>query len=195
MKVKKREFESKNIQTFFVIKQKKKIFKNKRKYNELFNNKINLKDYEKCFKYRSLRNSLENIINDKQSKLFNTEVENKNNFLSNRINYSILGGKKKIFNANNYSLSPVNNLKKTIFNTVLDMCHDLYESKNKDNNKRIFCNSLIIASTTLRLYSSLFTYLYNASISSLNKSLSTIVTLAIFYHSFISPNLSFSSNS
>lgn len=137
MKVKKREFESKNIQTFFVINQKEKIFKNKRKYNELFNNKINLKDYEKCFKYRSLRNSLENIINDKQSKLFNTEVENKNNFLSNRINYSILGRKKKIFNANNYSLSPVNNLKKTIFNTVLDMCHDLYESKNKDNNKRM----------------------------------------------------------
>ena len=137
MKETKKEFVSKYIQTFSGKNQKKKLFTNKRKFNKLSNNKINLKGEEKFLRFRSLRDSLESFINDKQSKFFSTEVETNKDASSNRNNNSNMGGKKKLFNENNYCLSPSNNQQKKIFNSVMDMCRDLYEPKNTDNNKRM----------------------------------------------------------
>ena len=138
MENKKIKLETKNTQTF-LNNQKNKKSTNKRKHNELLINNKNIKELEdKHFKFKSLRSSFGNIINMKQSKLFNTELENKNNFWSMRNNYSINGGKNKKFNNKKYFTSPPQNIhKKKILNRVMEMCHDLYESKNMDNNIRM----------------------------------------------------------
>lgn len=138
MENKKIKLETKNTQTF-LNNQRNKKSTNKRKHNELLNNNQNIKELEdKHFKFKSLRSSFGNIINMKQSKLFNTELENKNNFWSMRNNYSINGGKNKKFNNKKYFMSPPQNIhKKKILNRVMEMCHDLYESKNMDNNIRM----------------------------------------------------------
>ena len=134
--------ETKNTQTFHSINQNNKKLKNKRKYNDFHNNNKNIKELEKeedkHFKFNSLRSSFGNIINMKQYKLFNTEIDNKNNFWSMRNNYSInIDGGKNYFNNKNFCISPQNNHKKKILNRVMEMCHDIYESKNEDNNIRM----------------------------------------------------------
>ena len=147
MKTKNIKFETKNTQTFLNNNQKVKKLKNKRKYNELLINDKNSKELEedKHFKFNSLRNSFGNIINIKQSKLFNTELENKNNFWSMRNNYSVNIGIKNIKNNNkNISISPQMNNKKNMLNRVMEMCHNIYESKNIDNNNRMKLRENII---------------------------------------------------
>ena len=135
MENKKIKLETKNTQTFLNNNQKNKKLANKKKYNELLIKELEEKD--KHFKFNSLRSSFGNIINLKQSKFFNTELENNNNFWSMRNNYLYLGGKNNKFNCKNYCISPQNIHKKKILNRVMEMCHDLYDSKNIDNNIRM----------------------------------------------------------
>ena len=142
MELKKIKLETKNTEIYHNINQNNKKLKNKNKYNDLHNNNRNGKDLEeeedKHFKFNSLRSSFGNIVNMKQYKLLNTELENKNNFWSMRNNYSInIGGKKNSTTNKNFCISPQNNHKKKILNRVVEMCHDIYETKNIDNNIRM----------------------------------------------------------
>ena len=145
MEIKTKYYESKNIQT---VKRNKPL-KNKRKCNRLLNNNLKVEE-DKHFRFHSLRNSFCDMVNNGAYKLFTTELDNnnKNNFWSFRNNYAI----KKPLNIKNNHKSPLANHKKNILNTVMDICHDIYESKNKDNNKRMKLRENIIKNVNNYLF-------------------------------------------
>ena len=145
MEIKTKYYESKNIQT---VKRNKPL-KNKRKCNRLLNNNLKVEE-DKHFRFHSLRNSFCDLVNNGAYKLFTTELDNnnKNNFWSFRNNYAI----KKPLNIKNNHKSPLANHKKNILNTVMDICHDIYESKNKDNNKRMKLRENIIKNVNNYLF-------------------------------------------
>ena len=146
-------------ETFVDINKVSKSFKNKRKKNELFSNPIfpiyknkkeiintkKFKEKEKNSLYNSLNNNLENITNMKSKKFFNTELDSKNNLYSLRNIYSInLGENKNKINIKKIFRSPQNRNKEDIFNTVMGMCHSIYDSKKTDNNSRMKLREEII---------------------------------------------------
>ena len=145
MEIKTKYSESKNIQT---VKRNKPL-KNKGKCNRLLNNNLKVEE-DKHFRFHSLRNSFCDMVNNGAYKLFTTELDNnnKNNFWSFRNNYAI----KKPLNIKNNHKSPLANHKKNILNTVMDICHDIYESKNKDNNKRMKLRENIIKNVNNYLF-------------------------------------------
>ena len=156
-----RKSASKGIQTFidkekinqiskaFINNYKiNKTFNNKRKQNELFFKTKQFKEQEKYYRYNPINNNLDNIIDMKTSKLFNTELNSKNNLNNLRNKYSIsinLGEtKNKINTIKDCFKSPLKRKQEEIFHTVRGMCHNIYESKNIDNNSRMKLREEII---------------------------------------------------
>ena len=156
---------SKDIQAFTSNNKRNKKFKNKRKLNHLFINTKNLREGEKNYKSNSIKkNNIERKSNadpliDKAFKLFATEIEYRNNFMNFRNNYSInMGGgrtTKEKCNIKNYYISPRKTYNKQIFNNIMDMCHDLYQSKNSDNNLRMKLREDILNNVNNYVFSNL----------------------------------------
>ena len=156
---------SKDIQAFTSNNKRNKKFKNKRKLNHLFINTKNLREGEKNYKSNSFKkNNIESKSNDdplfdKAFRLFATEIEYRNNFMNFRNNYSInMGGgrtTKEKCNIKNYYISPRKTYNKQIFNNIMDMCHDLYQSKNSDNNLRMKLREDILNNVNNYVFSNL----------------------------------------
>ena len=153
------------IQGFTSNNKRNKKFKNIRKLNHLFINTKNLREGEKNYKSNSFKkNNIESKSNDdplidKAFKLFATEIEYRNNFMNFRNNYSInIGGgrtTKEKYNIKNYYISPRKKYNKQIFNNIMDMCHDLYQSKNSDNNLRMKLREDILNNVNNYVFSNL----------------------------------------
>jgi len=156
---------SKDIQAFTSNNKRNKKFKNKRKLNHLFINTKDLREGKENYKSNSFKkNNIESKNNDdplidKAFKLFATEIEYRNNFMNFRNNYSInMGGGRTTnekYNIKNYYISPRKKFNKQIFNNLMDMCHDLYQSKNSDNNLRMKLREDILNNVNNYVFSNL----------------------------------------
>ena len=134
---------SKNIQT---VKRAKK-FRNKRKINEFLKNNLKIEE-DKHFRFHSLRNSLCNLMNNRETLIFTTELDNRNNYWNLRSNNSITNR----YNIKKYHKSPLTNHRKEILNSVMDMCHDIYVLKNADNNNRMKLRETILKNVNNYLF-------------------------------------------
>ena len=139
------KYDNKNIQTL----KRTKGLKNKRKLNEFLNNNLKVEE-DKHFRFYSLRNSFCDMINNGEYKLFTTEFDdnNKNNFWNYKNQYTL----KKPLKIKKYHKSPLSNHKKQILNNVMDICYNIYASKNIDNNKRMKLREKILENVNNYLY-------------------------------------------
>ena len=113
----------------------KKRTKLKRKYlNQLFINTRGSNNRRKNFFTESIANNLRNMTSEK---LFNTELENKSVFFNMKKKYltkTVEPQYKMKIKKNFNSPQKYNN---KIFNSVKEICNTLYESKYKDNSRRM----------------------------------------------------------
>ena len=115
---------------------------------------------EKDYKNNSLK-KLDERNNHKLNKLFATEFRDKNKIMNIRNNYSINVRRvrekiNKNTNTKKYYISPPHKNNNTqMFNTLMDMCHNLYKTKNPDNNIRMKLREDILHNVDNYLFSNL----------------------------------------
>ena len=157
-----------NIQTSQRLKIKRNCL------NELYINTRKNKKEQKNYLHNNLKNNLRNLTCEK---LFNTELENKSNFLSLKNKYltNTVEPKYKI-NFKKYYMSPQKfEYNNKIFKSVKEICKDLYESKNLDNNKRMKLREDIIYKVNHYIFSDLRKNILNPEIIDKKKKKSKLV--------------------
>ena len=126
--------------------------------NNLF--KCNTTERKKNYNNNSLK-KFDERNKGKLNKIFTTEFGDKNNIMNIRNNYSINVRRvrekiNKNTNTKKYYISPPHKNNNTqMFNTLMDMCHNLYKTKNPDNNIRMKLREDILHNVDNYLFSNL----------------------------------------
>ena len=147
------EMETQKINNTFENIPLNKRTKLKRKYlNQLFINTRESNNRRKNFFTESIANNLRNMTSEK---LFNTELENKSVFFNTKKKYltKTVEPKYKMKIKKNFNSPQKYNNK--IFNSVKEICNTLYESKHKDNSRRMKLREDIIHRINQYIFSDL----------------------------------------